>query len=412
MKTQGHKQFKRFLLIGLFLTSYLGFAQTEFITTWQTTAGESITIPTKNGVTYNYTVDWGDGTIPTIHTGLAINAVDATDATHTYTTTAVHTISISGIFPAICFGDASLVDKPKILSIEQWGIGVWTSMERAFNGCTSLQGNYTDIPDLSSVTNMNYMFENTYVFNGSVTGWNVSNVTTMARTFATSLIFNGDLSAWNVSNVTNMNAMFYRAQKLDQDLSSWNVGKVTNMFDMFQRASLFNADISGWNVGEVTNMGSMFNQAQAFNQNIGSWNVAKVTNMLGMFHKALAFNQNIGGWNVSNVTDMKEMFRQVPLSLANYDLLLNGWNTRTLKDNVTFDALGMEYCAGASARANMISTYNWKISDGGEGCPSITTLFPANNAANIAITTNLVITFDRTMVADTGNIKIYDALDQ
>jgi hypothetical protein len=39
--------------------------QPEFITTWQTTKSyESITIPTNPEVgEYNYTVDWGDGTI-------------------------------------------------------------------------------------------------------------------------------------------------------------------------------------------------------------------------------------------------------------------------------------------------------------------------------------------------------------
>ena len=35
----------------------------SFVTTWRTTTdGESITIPTHSESTYNYTVDWGDGT--------------------------------------------------------------------------------------------------------------------------------------------------------------------------------------------------------------------------------------------------------------------------------------------------------------------------------------------------------------
>ena len=72
------------------ITDNDGVSETDkLITTWQTTtANESITIPTKSGETYNYTVDWGDGSTPTNETG---------DATHAYTTTGVHTIKISGI---------------------------------------------------------------------------------------------------------------------------------------------------------------------------------------------------------------------------------------------------------------------------------------------------------------------------
>ena len=57
--------------------------QRPFVTKWTTTAdGESITIPTFDGETYNYTVDWGDGTTDTNQTG---------DATHTYTTAGTYT---------------------------------------------------------------------------------------------------------------------------------------------------------------------------------------------------------------------------------------------------------------------------------------------------------------------------------
>ena len=70
------------------------FSQDAFITTWQTTtANESITIPTV-GTGYDYTIDWGDGTIETNQTG---------GATHTYATAGTQTISISGDFTRIYF---------------------------------------------------------------------------------------------------------------------------------------------------------------------------------------------------------------------------------------------------------------------------------------------------------------------
>src|SRR5690606_32137868 len=98
-----------------------------FITTWETTAvNESITIPTT-GTGYNYTVDWGDGNTDSGLTG---------NATHTYTVPGVYTVKVQGSFPRIYFNNEG--DRLKIKSIEQWGTNVWTSMERAFYGCTNL----------------------------------------------------------------------------------------------------------------------------------------------------------------------------------------------------------------------------------------------------------------------------------
>ena len=58
---------------------FMFFAQTsygQFITTWQTLRDDTtITIPTNSMYTYDYTVDWGDGTTSTNQTG---------DASHNY----------------------------------------------------------------------------------------------------------------------------------------------------------------------------------------------------------------------------------------------------------------------------------------------------------------------------------------
>ena len=74
---------------------------TDFVTTWKTTtADEAITIPTL-GVGYNYTVNWGDGTAATTHSGTSTNADPVADAIHTYADAGDHEVRISGTFPAI-----------------------------------------------------------------------------------------------------------------------------------------------------------------------------------------------------------------------------------------------------------------------------------------------------------------------
>ena len=57
------------------------------------------------------------------------------------------------------------------------------------------------------ITDMSYMFYNT-TFNEDISSWNVSTVTDMSYMFNTADAFNQDISSWDVSNVTDMQYMF------------------------------------------------------------------------------------------------------------------------------------------------------------------------------------------------------------
>jgi len=198
-----------------------------------------------------------------------------------------------------------------------------------------------------------------------VTTCNVSGITDMNELFKDNNTFNQDISSWDVSSVTNMSKMFYKATSFNQNIGSWDVSSVTNMSVLFWGSS-FNQDISSWNVSNVTLMDFMFKETP-FNQDIGSWNVSNVIDMYGMFTNASSFNQDISSWDVSNVRSWTHIFTGVTLSTANYDALLIGWNALELQDNVTFSGGNSQYSSGAAtiARANIIATDNWTISDGG-----------------------------------------------
>ncbi|WP_299628310.1 BspA family leucine-rich repeat surface protein, partial [uncultured Tenacibaculum sp.] len=284
----------------LLLFQCIIYAQSPFITTWETTTtNESITIPINSLEAYNYSVDWGDGTITTNETG---------NATHNYVVPGIHTIKISGTFPQIYFLNSG--DKDKILTIEQWGDNPWISFLGAFWGCTKLNitnpvaGN----PNLTNVTSMSSAFRGATLFNGDVSGWDVSNITNMNSMFSTNDVFNQDLSSWDVSKVTQMGSMFSNTKAFNGNISSWNVEQVLSFESMFNGAEVFNQDLENWNPKSATNMVRMFKEAEVFNGKVTNWDVGNVTSMEEMFQRAVVFNQDISKWNVSNVTNMRSMF--------------------------------------------------------------------------------------------------------
>ncbi|MBL4869067.1 MAG: BspA family leucine-rich repeat surface protein [Pseudomonadales bacterium] len=291
-----------------------------FVTTWQTRgAGFSENNQIKIGTIgagYNYQVFWGDG--------LADNNIDG-DITHSYATEGIYTLTVTGDFPQIFF-DSTEYDNGKILSIEQWGNRKWQSMRQAFYECRQLKGYASDIPDLTLVNDMSFMFFDARAFNQDLSSWDVSTATNMSHMFAHAQAFDQDLNSWDVSAVTNMSHMFDGASVFNQDLNNWSVSKVTNMSHMFV-ATIFNQDLSSWDVSAVTDMNYMFS-ARSFNQDISGWDVSAVTDMSHMFSHNRAFNQDISNWDVSAVVSMEQMF----MFATSFNQDLNSWDVSAVNN--------------------------------------------------------------------------------
>lgn len=299
-----------------------------FVTTWKTdnngeTEVNQIMISTHandpfENFTYNYNVDWGDGTSDSELTG---------DITHTYASAGTYTVSITGSFPGLKFSTFSFqTDNEKLLSVEQWGDIQWQTMEDAFLDCTNLVINAEDAPDLSTVTDMNSMFSGAATFNQDISHWDVSSVTNMSGMFANADAFNQDISEWDVSSVTSMRAMFAGADTFNQNLSAWDVSSVTNMALMFKNARDFNGELNDWDTSNVNTINEMFWGAEAFNQDLTNWDVSSITNMNNMFEDATSFNGDISTWDVSSVRFMSRMF-------ANADAFnqgLNDWDVSSV----------------------------------------------------------------------------------
>ena len=276
----------------------------------------STTPPTLSGITSVWDTTLGDGeptiTLPLVESGnydFVVNWGDGTTDTITTWNQAevTHTYSAGGEYTVIISG-----------TIEGWS------------------SNYSsDVTKLTSITNVGYIKlgnEASY-FEGC------TNLTTISGTF-------------DLSGTTNFSNMFMNCSSLTnvQGIESWDVSGVTRMDGMFNGATLFNQDISGWDVSNITQMDGMFAYATAFNQDISPWNVSGI---LGSATKAIGM--------------VDFMFGKSTADFSYYDNILNEWSQLSLPNNVSFGMGDIKYTTlGATARQNMIDTYGWIISDGGQ----------------------------------------------
>ncbi len=390
----------------------------EFLTTWHVaTDGETITLPLVNTENYDFYVDWGDGRLlngvyyPDLPNYKHYKGLGSTlTVNHTYTKAGNYQLAIIGAgvgagsyangvgFPHISFETTVSQEEKKILSVDQWGINQWESMENAFKGCINLVLNATDTPNLSAVSNLSAMFSGASSFNSDISAWDVSKVTNMSSLFENATAFNngGVALAWGskTGNVTTSQAMFMGASSFNQSVNGWDVAKITNMSNMFAQATLFNngdlgnneanslawtwghvdvltdasamfkqavsfnQDISGFKMSKVSTLANMFSGASLFNQDLSAWNVGMVSTMNAMFQDASVFDQDLSSWNIATLSSASDIFKGATLSVVNYDKLLIAWwakvSAGTAKKNVTFHGGNSNWCMGESARSLLI----------------------------------------------------------
>ncbi|MBL4708682.1 MAG: BspA family leucine-rich repeat surface protein [Flavobacteriales bacterium] len=338
-----------FLSLVLIATSFAQKDSTHFVTTWQTDStgisnDSAIFLEVDSNYSYNFDIDWdNDGVFDTLNVTSSILIQ--------YSSPGNYTIRIRGVFPSTyfepspLFPTAGIHDQKKLLSIDQWGTYAWKNLAGAFKGCSNVTSNAIDAPNLTNVTGLSEMFSGASSFNADLNNWDVSSIIYMSSMFQTAISFNGNVSNWDVSNVKSTRNMFADAFNFNQDVSGWDVSSVYNMDLMFANNVNFNQDISGWKVDSVGRMKAMFIFASQFDQDLSSWNISKVVDMVSLF--------DLSG-----------------LSRTNYDLILNAWQAKPHRLNVTLGTNGLKYCLGDSARLLLIAD-GWSFSGDSLDCRAV-----------------------------------------
>lgn len=228
-----------------------------FVSTWKTdNPGDSdddqILLPLESTGTYDFEVDWGDGSTD------LITVWNQAETTHTYSSPGTFKIMIDGAIDGFRFNDNG--DRTKILEISTWGSLLLGDNGGYFHGAANLIITAVDVLDTSDMTNFSTFFRNCTSITTipNVGNWDVRNVTAMGGMFVGATAFNGSIGGWGVdtANVVSMGTMFQGATAFDQDLGGWDVtGVLFGFFDFGVGSGISTANydllLNGWSAQSV-----------------------------------------------------------------------------------------------------------------------------------------------------------------
>ena len=275
----------------------------------------------------------------------------------------------------------TIVDGGDIEALTNSSLG--TAIDLWFTNQSQAEATYGLIGDWNTtgVTSMNNAFKVannvTNGFNEDISGWDTSNVTSTYAMFFDQTSFNQPIGSWDVSSVTAASNMFRSCESFNQPLNSWNTSSFADINSLFFRCLVFNQPLNSWDTSNVTNLATTFYGAFDFNQDLSSWNTGSVTSLFYTFRTASSFNQNLGSWDITNVSTLSNIFKDTALDTSNYDLMLIAWESslQTQFPNgagylkiPAADFGSTKYTGGgsaATARASLVSNFNWTITDGG-----------------------------------------------
>jgi surface protein len=237
----------------------------------------------------------------------------------------------------------------------------------SFTGASSMQ-NW----DTSKIQNFSFMFSLLFdVTPATLTdqfnppyfdSWNMSSATNLSYMFGNRTHFNQTLNSWDVSNVTDMSWMFGQCLSFNQRLDNWDTSSLEDMHFMFHMIPVFNQQLN-WNTSKVTNMAHIFHGCTSFNQSLESWDMTKVTKIDQILNGASSFNQPLGNWNLASVIDGNGALNITGINCENYSKTLLGWadNFNTANNVGLGMVTGLKYASNVSDKRDILINKGWVI---------------------------------------------------
>jgi len=189
-------------------------------TTKAGSAADTFILPNYTSGTYDYYVDWGEG-------GAEEHITTAGNHSHTYAAAGTYQIMIRGTMPQIYFISGG--DEAKLIFIDNWGNIKWNSFLNAFYGCINMNGRWVDCPNLTGVTTLRSMFINCPIFNYSLYNFNTSSIKYFETMLRLCTSFKQSLASFSIASAIELNNILYQANinetgtttNYDETLISW-----------------------------------------------------------------------------------------------------------------------------------------------------------------------------------------------
>jgi surface protein len=224
----------------------------------------------------------------------------------------------------------------------QTGINDWNTskinntFQELFRGCTVFNQPINGW-DVTGVTDMTRMFQETNAFDQDLSSWRPSSCTSLEITFYNSKFNNGGetgINDWDVSNVQDFRLCFGLCP-FNQPVGDWDLSSATNIVGMFQNNTAFDQDLGNWVFpATVTSLAQLFQNCSTFTNagqtGINNWDTSNIVTMTQSFDECTGFNQPIGSWDVSNVTSFNETFRDCNSFNNGGSDSISGWNTSSV----------------------------------------------------------------------------------
>jgi hypothetical protein len=372
-----------------------------------TSAFNQFTLPLRSGYTYDFQVEWGDGSIE-YYAGVAGTDIP-NNITHSYspillkprdwiTRIKIGVTNNTG-FPTIYFNNGG--DKDKLINTVDYNDVGWTTLENSFRGCSNNNIESTATANFNAVLNADSAWAN-----NNLTSFPAIDLS--SATILTSAWLNNDLTSFPAIDLSS--ATILSGAWLNNDLTSFPAIDFTsgtnfdgawknNNLTSFPNIDLSSAiDVAGaWEKNSLTafpaiDLSSAVSARQAwFDNNLTSFPLIDLSNCLNLTSAWL--NNNLDSFPALNLSSASNLtsawrnngvistfscrnfyamtngtscFQGTTLATADYSDILITQRANNANTSVTFDGGSSTYnVAGGVARGELVSIQSWSIVDGG-----------------------------------------------
>ena len=260
-----------------------------FRMTWAIPDTNEVSVPGRNGFTYDAWIDWGDTTAVA-----AVTAWNDADLTHSYADAPCNPqIVITGVFGTIYFNGGG--DRLLVTSVDNMGDVGWETLQKSFFSCDNLLRVLDNgASEMGQVVYLNTVFDECDLLTNVQGGtWVLTNVLEVANAFEANTLKTLDMSSWDLQEATSLRRLAYQAFAWDGPGLSTIGSNVTTAVEIYHWCYALADDLSA--VVNYSTQLTVWSSISASNMSYSATNGFFSTNVMDGFDCSFlsqVFNSN------------------------------------------------------------------------------------------------------------------------